>query len=237
MDLLSSVRLGINLGLLDDLTIATVNELFIQTQPAHLQKLRAPSWASRSGTSPAPRTCAAGSPTAGSRRLAADVTNRGRVDAPATPRSRSWRPTPRCTTDRDGPRRCLRSASTSTPHERARRRARRLAAGDPRGLPRQGEDAPPRRRRRGMGLPRPGPGLRDPQHGAGRAAHARAEPARRGRTGPGSPAAAGPTLGHGRSAETVRRGIHDQDVAPDHGGRTSRSSASAISGTKPPTSG
>ncbi len=39
MDLLSSVRLGINLGLLDDITIPTVNELFIQTQPAHLQKL------------------------------------------------------------------------------------------------------------------------------------------------------------------------------------------------------
>jgi protein arginine kinase len=39
MDLLSSVRLGINLNLLDDLTIGTVNELFIQTQPAHLQKL------------------------------------------------------------------------------------------------------------------------------------------------------------------------------------------------------
>jgi protein arginine kinase len=39
MDLLSSVRLGINLGLIDDITIPTVNELFIQTQPAHLQKL------------------------------------------------------------------------------------------------------------------------------------------------------------------------------------------------------
>ena len=39
MDLLSSVRLGVNLGLLDDVTIATVNELFIHTQPAHLQKL------------------------------------------------------------------------------------------------------------------------------------------------------------------------------------------------------
>src|SRR5947209_15691281 len=39
MDLLSSVRLGINLALLEDITIATVNELFIQTQPAHLQKL------------------------------------------------------------------------------------------------------------------------------------------------------------------------------------------------------
>ena len=39
MDLLSSVRLGVNLGLLDDLTIQTVNELFIHTQPAHLQKL------------------------------------------------------------------------------------------------------------------------------------------------------------------------------------------------------
>lgn len=39
MDLLSSVRLGINLSLLEDITIATVNELFIHTQPAHLQKL------------------------------------------------------------------------------------------------------------------------------------------------------------------------------------------------------
>jgi protein arginine kinase len=40
MHLLSSVRMGINLGLIDDLEIPTVNELFIQTQPAHLQKLR-----------------------------------------------------------------------------------------------------------------------------------------------------------------------------------------------------
>jgi protein arginine kinase len=39
MDLLSSVRLGINVGLLGDITIPTVNELFIHTQPAHLQKL------------------------------------------------------------------------------------------------------------------------------------------------------------------------------------------------------
>ena len=39
MDLLSVVRLGIHLGLLEDLTIATVNELFLKTQPAHLQKL------------------------------------------------------------------------------------------------------------------------------------------------------------------------------------------------------
>lgn len=39
MDLLSSVRLGVNLSMLDDVTIGTVNELFIQTQPAHLQKL------------------------------------------------------------------------------------------------------------------------------------------------------------------------------------------------------
>ena len=39
MDLLSSVRLGINLALLEDITIPTVNELFIHTQPAHLQKL------------------------------------------------------------------------------------------------------------------------------------------------------------------------------------------------------
>jgi protein arginine kinase len=39
MDLLSSVRLGINMNLLEDVTIGTVNELFLQTQPAHLQKL------------------------------------------------------------------------------------------------------------------------------------------------------------------------------------------------------
>jgi len=39
MDLLSSVRLGINLGLLEELSIPKVNQLFIQTQPAHLQKL------------------------------------------------------------------------------------------------------------------------------------------------------------------------------------------------------
>lgn len=40
MHLLSNVRMGINLGLIDDLAIATVNELFIQTQPAYLQKLK-----------------------------------------------------------------------------------------------------------------------------------------------------------------------------------------------------
>src|SRR6516164_2958534 len=39
MDLLSIVRLGIHLGLLDDVTIGTINELFLNTQPAHLQKL------------------------------------------------------------------------------------------------------------------------------------------------------------------------------------------------------
>ncbi|MGH7297882.1 MAG: ATP--guanido phosphotransferase, partial [Polyangiaceae bacterium] len=39
MDLLSAVRMGVNLGLIDRLKIVTVNELFIQTQPAHLQKL------------------------------------------------------------------------------------------------------------------------------------------------------------------------------------------------------
>jgi len=40
MELLSSVRLGINLGLVDDIEIPTVNELFMHTQPAHLQKIR-----------------------------------------------------------------------------------------------------------------------------------------------------------------------------------------------------
>ena len=39
MHLLSSVRMGVNLGLINDLEIPTVNKLFIHTQPAHLQKL------------------------------------------------------------------------------------------------------------------------------------------------------------------------------------------------------
>jgi protein arginine kinase len=39
MHLLSSVRMGINLGLIHDVEIPTVNQLFIHTQPAHLQKL------------------------------------------------------------------------------------------------------------------------------------------------------------------------------------------------------
>ena len=39
MHLLSSVRMGVNLGLIHDLQIADINELFIHTQPAHLQKM------------------------------------------------------------------------------------------------------------------------------------------------------------------------------------------------------
>jgi protein arginine kinase len=39
MELLSAVRLGVHLKLVGDLSPATVNELFIHTQPAHLQKL------------------------------------------------------------------------------------------------------------------------------------------------------------------------------------------------------
>jgi len=37
--LLSAIRMGVNLGLLTDIDIATVNKLFILSQPAHLQKL------------------------------------------------------------------------------------------------------------------------------------------------------------------------------------------------------
>lgn len=40
MDLLSSLRLGVSLGMIDDLDLLAVNELFIHTQPAHLQKVR-----------------------------------------------------------------------------------------------------------------------------------------------------------------------------------------------------
>jgi protein arginine kinase len=39
MELLSSVRLGVNIGLIEELPITVVNELFLHTQPAHLQKL------------------------------------------------------------------------------------------------------------------------------------------------------------------------------------------------------
>ena len=39
MDLLSAVRMGVNLKIIDDVKISTVNELFILTQPAHLQKI------------------------------------------------------------------------------------------------------------------------------------------------------------------------------------------------------
>lgn len=39
MEYLSAVRMGVNLGLIDSLPIGTVNELFIRTQPAHLQKM------------------------------------------------------------------------------------------------------------------------------------------------------------------------------------------------------
>ncbi len=39
MDLLSSVRMGVNLGLINDIAMPTVNQLFIHTQPAHLQKI------------------------------------------------------------------------------------------------------------------------------------------------------------------------------------------------------
>ncbi len=39
MHYLSKVRMGVNLGLIEDVQIPTLNKLFIQTQPAHLQKL------------------------------------------------------------------------------------------------------------------------------------------------------------------------------------------------------
>ncbi|HZN59415.1 MAG TPA: protein arginine kinase [Planctomycetota bacterium] len=39
MDLLSAVRMGVNLKIIRDVEIPTVNELFILTQPAHLQKM------------------------------------------------------------------------------------------------------------------------------------------------------------------------------------------------------
>ena len=40
MHYLSRVRMGVNLGLIRDVEIPTINQLFIHTQPAHLQKVR-----------------------------------------------------------------------------------------------------------------------------------------------------------------------------------------------------
>ena len=39
MELLSALRLGIHLNLMSDMPATTVNQLFIHTQAAHLQKL------------------------------------------------------------------------------------------------------------------------------------------------------------------------------------------------------
>lgn len=39
MELLSSVRMGINLGLIEGVSIEKLNRLFLRTQPAHLQKI------------------------------------------------------------------------------------------------------------------------------------------------------------------------------------------------------
>ena len=39
MYLLSRVRMGVNLGLIDNLQIPNINQLFLRTQPAHLQKI------------------------------------------------------------------------------------------------------------------------------------------------------------------------------------------------------
>ncbi len=39
MDRLSDLRLGVNMGIVKDPSIKTINEIFIQTQPAHLQKM------------------------------------------------------------------------------------------------------------------------------------------------------------------------------------------------------
>ena len=37
---LSHLRLGVNLGRIKDIDIKTINELFLLTQPAHLQKIQ-----------------------------------------------------------------------------------------------------------------------------------------------------------------------------------------------------
>ena len=39
INLMSTLRLGVNMGILKDVDIKTVNEIFIMSQPAHLQKI------------------------------------------------------------------------------------------------------------------------------------------------------------------------------------------------------
>ena len=39
LSLISAVRLGVGVGIIDDVSIKTLNRLLIYTQPAHLQKL------------------------------------------------------------------------------------------------------------------------------------------------------------------------------------------------------
>jgi protein arginine kinase len=39
LSLISAARLGVGVGLIDDLSVGTLNELLVYTQPAHLQML------------------------------------------------------------------------------------------------------------------------------------------------------------------------------------------------------
>ncbi|MCA9260321.1 MAG: hypothetical protein KDA61_14015, partial [Planctomycetales bacterium] len=39
LHLLSSVRMGVNMGLISDLDVPAINRLLLHTQPAHLQKI------------------------------------------------------------------------------------------------------------------------------------------------------------------------------------------------------
>jgi protein arginine kinase len=87
MLLLSSVRMGINLGLIDDLSIATVNELFIQTQPAFLQKLRGSELGVEERNVARASYLRAGCRTGGKPRVTEPVSANGRRKAPPCPRS------------------------------------------------------------------------------------------------------------------------------------------------------
>ena len=60
MDLLSSVRLGINLGLCEDVSMPTVNELFIHTQPPTYKSAWARPWTATKATPPGLSICAPG---------------------------------------------------------------------------------------------------------------------------------------------------------------------------------
>ncbi len=230
MLLLSSVRMGINLGLIDDLSIATVNELFIQTQPAFLQKLRG----SELGVEE--RNVARAS-------YLAEPALQRPAAATATPLTRTAELLPSLrlssqslpATDGSGSRHRP-SRGNASPCRSSASRSTRSRSWASRRTPRSRRSATPTGERRSNTIPTPAARTGRSASScqayemlcSARVARARASRARR----PRSPARPPPT-GADRGAETVQPGIHDQRRRPAPASSPSSTSACAISGTTP----